>query len=93
MDPGGRIVAAWGDAARPVFPRSAVQPGPGLGIALKIDDGAGRAAECALAALLLRYGQLDRATRAMLTREARRALTNWAGTRVGHCRPVEGWPG
>ena len=37
----------------------AILPERGLGIALKIDDGAGRGAEAAIAALLARYGALD----------------------------------
>ena len=37
----------------------AILPGQGLGIALKIDDGATRGAEAAVAALLARFGALD----------------------------------
>ncbi len=39
----------------------AILPGDGLGIALKVDDGAGRGAEAAMTALLARCGVLDRA--------------------------------
>jgi L-asparaginase II len=38
----------------------AILPKPGLGIALKIDDGASRASEAAIAALLMRYGAAPR---------------------------------
>lgn len=37
----------------------AILPGRGLGIALKVTDGATRAAECTIAALLIRLGALD----------------------------------
>jgi L-asparaginase II len=37
----------------------AILPERGLGIALKIEDGASRASECAIAALLVRLGALD----------------------------------
>lgn len=39
----------------------AILPDAGLGIALKIDDGTGQAAEVAMAALLVRHGVLDAA--------------------------------
>ncbi len=38
----------------------AILPRPGLGIALKVDDGAGRGAQAAMTALLARAGVLDR---------------------------------
>jgi L-asparaginase II len=38
----------------------AILPGKGLGIALKVDDGAGRGAQAAMTALLARCGALDR---------------------------------
>ncbi|RMD49254.1 MAG: asparaginase, partial [Alphaproteobacteria bacterium] len=47
----------------------AILPGQGLGVAVKIADGARRAAECAIAALLVRLGVLERdhpATRSLL---------------------------
>jgi L-asparaginase II len=64
-------------------------PELGLGIALKIDDGAGRASEIAVAALLARlFGKDDllaRAFRDMASPE----LTNWRGTVVGSIRAAE----
>lgn len=50
--------AAVKTGAEGVF--TAILPEAGLGIALKIDDGATRASEAAMAALLVRYGALDR---------------------------------
>ena len=35
---------------------TAILPGKGLGITLKMEDGSSAAAECAIAALLVRYG-------------------------------------
>ena len=39
----------------------AILPEAGLGVALKIDDGASRGSEAAITALLARYGALERA--------------------------------
>jgi L-asparaginase II len=72
-------------AAEGVF--CAVLPGAGLGIALKIDDGAGRAAEVAMAGLLARFGLLDPAHAFCAPR-----LSNRAGTVVGELRPPAGGP-
>lgn len=71
---------------------AAAVPGLGLGIALKVDDGAKRAAECAMATLLLRFADLDA--------RAREAAAEWAdapvhattGAVVGRVRPAPGWP-
>ena len=65
----------------------------GLGFAVKIDDGAKRAAETAMAALLARYCE-----RRAASRDDRRTsqATRWS-TRValpvGSIRPAPGWPG
>ncbi len=63
---------------------SAILPEQGLGIVLKIDDGAGRAADTAIAALLARYGVLgpDAAAQAIL----RAPIRNTVGTVVGERR-------
>lgn len=60
-------------------------PQQGLGIAIKIDDGAGRAAETAIAAVLERLGLLgdDRKAREIL----RAPIVNTRGTIVGERRP------
>jgi L-asparaginase II len=64
----------------------AALPGRGLGIAIKCDDGAGRAAEVVLAATLARLLPNDRA---MLESFVRPALRNWNGILVGALRPTE----
>jgi L-asparaginase II len=62
-----------------------IVPEAGLGIALKIDDGAGRAAETAVAALLDKLGLLgdDRAARDLV----RAPVLNTRGMVVGERRP------
>ncbi len=59
----------------------------GLGIALKIDDGAGPAAEAVMAGLLARFGLLDAAHELCAPR-----LSNHAGAVVGELRPPAGGP-
>jgi L-asparaginase II len=59
-------------------------PSLGLGFALKVDDGAGRAADAAAAALLLRFLPPHK----VLERWSRQALTNWNGLTVGELRAV-----
>ncbi len=65
----------------------------GLGVALKAEDGATRAAEVALLALLRRLGVLGEAIPAALARFQRPLLRNFAGDEVGHVAPAPGWPG
>ena len=77
----GRAVVKSG--AEGVF--TAILPGPGLGIALKIDDGAGRAAEAAMAALLVRYGVLDRRD-PVIAAFTDVPLRNWRGIAHGRLR-------
>lgn len=58
-----------------------------LGIALKITDGATRASECVMAALLVKCGVLDGnhpAAKARMTP----AIANWNGLITGHIRPT-----
>lgn len=62
-------------------------PESGLGIALKCDDGAGRAAEIAIAAVLARLLSGD-ALGEEIGAFARRELTNWRGLGVGELRPT-----
>ncbi|WP_210485572.1 asparaginase [Microvirga antarctica] len=66
----------------------AALPELGYGIALKIDDGATRAAEIAMAALLLRYLKLDDTEAAAIGRLAAPDNLNWNGIRVGAMRPA-----
>ncbi len=70
----------------------AALPGLGLGLALKIDDGAGRAAEVALIALLRYLGVLDEAGRRRLEPFAEPEITNWVGLATGNIRAAPGWP-
>jgi L-asparaginase II len=65
----------------------AALPEQGLGIALKCDDGAGRAAEVMMAATLARYLNAD-ADRAALEKIIRPTLRNWNGIAVGEIRPA-----
>ena len=55
----------------------------GLGIAIKCDDGAGRAAEAIIATLIARFLPLDDAERAALANFAQPTLRNWNGIEVG----------
>ena len=66
----------------------AALPTLGLGIALKAEDGAGRAAECAMAGLLRELGVLSEAAQAALTERFEKPLRNWAGTEVGRIKPA-----
>jgi L-asparaginase II len=58
-------------------------PERGLGIAIKCDDGAGRAAETVMAAIIARFLPLDEAERASLVRFVMPTLRNWNGIEVG----------
>jgi len=66
----------------------AALPEQGLGLAVKCDDGAGRAAEVAMAALIARFAALDDADRSHLDRFVRPSLRNWNGIVVGELRPT-----
>src|SRR5579864_3478138 len=61
-------------------------PEQGLGIAVKCDDGAGRAAEAVMASLIARFLPLDDNERAALARFVRPILRNWNGIEVGALR-------
>jgi L-asparaginase II len=63
-------------------------PEIGLGIAIKCDDGAGRAAEVVMATMIARLLALDDKDRAMLDDLVRPALCNWNGIEVGALRPA-----
>lgn len=66
----------------------AALPQHGLGIALKVDDGAGRAADVAMGALLVRLGMLDPAQAAAIEPVLRPPVKNVVGRTVGQLRPV-----
>lgn len=65
----------------------AALPEQGLGVALKCDDGAGRAAEVMMAATLARLLKSD-ADRTLLARFMRAPLRNWNGIAIGEIRPT-----
>ena len=62
-------------------------PELGLGIAIKCDDGAGRAAETIIAALLARLLARDEGLSNVLREMANPVLKNWNGIEVGRIRP------
>ena len=66
----------------------AALPELGLGLAVKADDGAGRAAEIMIAALIARYLPMKDAERASFQRFVSPRLTNWRGIDVGVIRPA-----
>jgi L-asparaginase II len=70
---------------------TAALPKLGLGVALKIDDGARRASQVAIAAVLRHLGALDDEDIEALSTFARPRLTNWRGVEIGVVRPAEGW--
>lgn len=63
-------------------------PRLGLGVAVKIDDGAGRAAEVVVMAVLARLGAFTEAERTALAERFRPILRNVAGRPVGCLRPA-----
>jgi len=80
----GRIFAKTG--AEGVF--CAVVPERGLGIALKCDDGASRAADAIVAAVLARF--FDGEIKTGLTDIANHTMRNWKGIEVGDVRVTDG---
>ena len=84
----GRVLAKGG--AEGVY--ALALPALGLGIALKVDDGAGRASEVAAAAALMRIGGLGDADLRSIADLAVTSLINRGGQRVGEVRAVADWP-
>lgn len=80
---GGKVAVKTG--AEAVF--IAILPEQKLGVALKIEDGTTRAAECAIAAILVRLGVLQAVHPATL-RRMNKPLKNFAGLETGIMRPV-----
>lgn len=64
-------------------------PEEGLGLAVKCDDGSGRAAIVMMAALIQRFATLDRAGLSAMEEHVRPTLRNWNGLTVGMLRPCE----
>ncbi len=66
----------------------AALPKAGLGLAVKADDGAGRAAQVMIAALIRRFGAFDEKTAARFAHLVSPRLSNWNGAEVGRLRPA-----
>jgi L-asparaginase II len=66
----------------------AALPEAGLGLAVKADDGAGRAGQVMIAALIRRFGGFDDETSAGFEPFASPRLLNWNGAEVGRLRPA-----
>ncbi|RWQ64114.1 MAG: asparaginase, partial [Mesorhizobium sp.] len=66
----------------------AALPELGLGVALKCDDGAGRAAEVMVAAVLAKLLRADRALAAKLIEQANPPIQSRVGAKVGAVRPT-----
>jgi L-asparaginase II len=81
----GKIFAKTG--AEGVF--CALLPEKGLSFAVKAEDGASRAAEAMIAALLARHFENDSAEKAALMRLAHHGMTNWNGLAVGTVRVTD----
>jgi L-asparaginase II len=64
-------------------------PDQGLGVAIKCDDGAGRAAEAIMAAVIAHFLPLEADQSAELARFVRPSLRNWNGIEVGALRVTE----
>jgi L-asparaginase II len=64
-------------------------PNEGLGIALKCDDGASRAAQAVMAAVIARFLPMSEAERQALSPLLHPVLRNWNGIEVGAVRVTE----
>ncbi|MFN7092937.1 MAG: asparaginase, partial [Allorhizobium sp.] len=67
----------------------ALLPDKGLSFAVKAEDGATRAAEAMIAALLARHFDADSEERAALMKLAHHGMTNWNGLSVGTVRTTD----
>lgn len=65
----------------------AIVPDLQLGVALKMEDGAGRGSEIAMAAILAKLGVLD-PSHPVVARYLKRPVKNWDGLLVGEERPA-----
>jgi L-asparaginase II len=65
-------------------------PEQAIGIALKCDDGATRASEVAMAAVIARFLPMSEDERGAVGRFLQPTLRNWNGIEVGGLRPAEG---
>ncbi len=87
------IMEAFASTKAPVFVKTGAEgvfcaalPGLGLGVALKCDDGATRASEAMMAAVLRQLTDPGAAQQAVLERFDAKSLTNWNGQTVGAIR-------
>jgi L-asparaginase II len=67
----------------------AALPDAGLGVAVKCDDGAARAAEVALATVIARFVDMSAAEAVAFERLVRPTLHNWNGIATGAVRPAD----
>ncbi|WP_417258377.1 asparaginase [Celeribacter sp.] len=70
---------------------TAILPEQGLGVALKITDGATRASECVIAGLLVKLGALD-ANDPVVRKYLNPEIKNFAGIVTGEIKLAEGFP-
>ena len=84
---GGKAAIKTG--AEGVF--TAILPDQGLGVAVKIADGATRASECAIAALLVKLGVLD-GNDPVVKKRLNPEVPNFAGIITGEIRTAAGFP-
>src|SRR3954447_3404668 len=82
---GARVLAKTG--AEGVY--CGALPEQGIGIALKCDDGATRAAEVVMAAMVARFLPMSDGERGAVDRFLRPTLRNWNGIEVGGLRPSD----
>lgn len=66
-------------------------PGLGLGVAVKVEDGASRASEVAVAAVLRSLGAIDETLELALADFIVAPIHNRAGLRTGEARPADDW--
>ncbi|MEX0814522.1 MAG: asparaginase, partial [Dongiaceae bacterium] len=70
----------------------AILPTLGLGVALKVDDGAGRAAEVAMGQVLRHLGLLSAEQETALAAMLTPPVVNRVGTETGRIRPAADCP-
>lgn len=94
----GRLCTALMSAVPQVIAKTGAEgvflaavPEQGLGIALKARDGATRAAEVALLALLGHLGLIPESAAGALAPFAQPVLRDWNGVIAGEVRPAAGW--
>lgn len=66
-------------------------PQLGIGVAIKIDDGATRASECAMGAIMRKYGIIDESNIDRLQDIIEPPIYNRDRVLCGHVRPAAGW--